>query len=76
MSRADAWVNRSLYPYRSRFVEVDGGRTHHVDAFGSPEEREAPWVLARALVRSTAWYERLRREREQIVGKPALALWG
>ena len=29
--RDDAWVDRRLYPFQSRFMDVDGGRMHYVD---------------------------------------------
>jgi len=48
----------------------------YIDAFPSPNERRAPWVLAKELIGSTDWYESLWRRRERIVGKPALLLWG
>lgn len=33
-------------------------------------------MLAKELIGSTAWYERLWQGRERIAGKPALLLWG
>ncbi len=27
----DAWVDRSVYPFQPRFLDVDGGRMHYVD---------------------------------------------
>jgi haloalkane dehalogenase len=27
----DAWVDRSVYPFQPRFIDVDGGRMHYVD---------------------------------------------
>jgi len=49
---------------------------HYIEAFPSPERRQAPWVLARELIGSTEWYEGLWRRRERLAGKPALLLWG
>lgn len=48
----------------------------YMDAFPTPAERMAPWILARELIGSTEWYESLWRQRERITGKPALVLWG
>jgi haloalkane dehalogenase len=48
----------------------------YIRAFGSPEERRGPWVLARELVGSSDWYEELWSRREALVGKPTLLLWG
>ena len=31
MTQGDAWVDRSVYPFESRFIDVDGGRMHYVD---------------------------------------------
>jgi pimeloyl-ACP methyl ester carboxylesterase len=49
---------------------------HYLDAFPSPAERHAPWVFARELMGSAAWYESLWERRERLAGKPALLLWG
>lgn len=49
---------------------------HYIDAFPSPRERQAPWVLAQELLGSSAWYEGLWSQREELRDKPALLLWG
>jgi pimeloyl-ACP methyl ester carboxylesterase len=49
---------------------------HYIEAFPSPAERQAPWVFARELIGSTAWYEDLWSRREAIADIPALVLWG
>jgi len=48
----------------------------YMDAFPTPAERIAPWILARELIGSTEWYDGLWQRRERIVDKPALVLWG
>jgi haloalkane dehalogenase len=49
---------------------------HYMDAFPTPATRRAPWVLAKELIGSTAWYEHLRENRARVRAKPALLLWG
>lgn len=49
---------------------------HYIDAFPSPEQRLGPWVLARELIGSSAWYDSLWNRREALAGKRALLLWG
>jgi pimeloyl-ACP methyl ester carboxylesterase len=48
----------------------------YMDAFPTPAERVAPWILARELIGSTEWYDGLWQRRDRIAGKPALVLWG
>ena len=48
----------------------------YLEPFPTPEHRVAPWVLARELSASEAWYESLWERRERLVGTPALLLWG
>ncbi len=49
---------------------------HYTGVFPTPSSRHAPWVLAKALIGSTEWYESLWSRRDQIAAKPALVLWG
>lgn len=49
---------------------------HYLEPFASPDEREAPWVLARELMGSADWYRSLWDQRARIVDKPSLVLWG
>lgn len=49
---------------------------HYIGAFPTPEQRQGPWVLARELIGSGEWYERLWSLRERLADKPALLLWG
>ena len=49
---------------------------HYVDAFPSPRERTAPWVLARELVASSAWYDALWARRDRLREIPTLLCWG
>lgn len=49
---------------------------HYIAPFGSPAERQGPWVLAKELIGSSDWYEDLWQRRERITAKPALLLWG
>lgn len=49
---------------------------HYLEPFASPDEREAPWVLARELMGSTDWYRSLWERRARIMDKPSLVLWG
>lgn len=49
---------------------------HYLAPFRGASTRIAPWVLARELIGSTAWYEGLWARRDRIAGKPALLLWG
>ena len=32
----DAWIDRTVYPFQSRFLDVDGGRMHYVDEGSGP----------------------------------------
>lgn len=49
---------------------------HYIRAFPTAAERQAPWVLAGALIGSSDWYDRLWQRRGRIAEKPALVLWG
>lgn len=49
---------------------------HYVEAFPAPASRQGPWVLAKELIGSSEWYEKLWQRRERIADKPALLLWG
>jgi pimeloyl-ACP methyl ester carboxylesterase len=49
---------------------------HYMEAFPTPADRHAPWVLARELAGSSDWYERLWNQRERLVTTPVLLLWG
>lgn len=49
---------------------------HYAKPFTNPAERHGPWTFARALSSSSAWYEELWQQRQQIKEKPALILWG
>jgi haloalkane dehalogenase len=49
---------------------------HYIEAFPTAAERQGPWMLARELIGSSDWYERLWQSRERISAKPALVLWG
>lgn len=48
----------------------------YLEPFPTAGERMAPWVLARELAGSGAWYRSLWERRDRIAGKPALVLWG
>ena len=58
-----------------RKLTADAHR-HYVDVFRTPAERTAPWVLARELLASGPWYDRLWGQRHLLSGKPMLLLWG
>ncbi len=49
---------------------------HYTDIFPRPTDRQAPWVLARELIGSSAWFDGLWQRRDRIAAKPALVLWG
>jgi haloalkane dehalogenase len=49
---------------------------HYLAPFADPSQRLAPWVLARELTASNAWYEELWARRGLLADKPALVLWG
>jgi len=49
---------------------------HYLKPFASPKDRIAPWTLARELLGSNDWYDRLWQRRDRLAGKPALILWG
>lgn len=49
---------------------------HYLKPAARPEEREGHWVFARALLGAAPWLEGLWRQREKLVGLPALLLWG
>lgn len=49
---------------------------HYTDVFPSARERTGPWMLARALIGSSAWYDQLWQHRARIANKPILILWG
>ncbi len=40
MAMRPAWVDQELFPFESRFLEVDGARVHYVD------EGQGPTFLA------------------------------
>lgn len=49
---------------------------HYVRAFPTPDDRVAPWVLARELGDSGGWYDTLWERRDRLRDTPALLLWG
>ena len=49
---------------------------HYIDVFPSARERTGPWMLARALLGSSDWYNNLWQQRARIADKPTLILWG
>lgn len=49
---------------------------HYLAPFPRASERTAPWVLARELIGSSAWYDSLWQRRDRLRDKPALLLWG
>jgi pimeloyl-ACP methyl ester carboxylesterase len=49
---------------------------HYTDAFPTPAERQAPWVLAKELLGSSDWYESLWKRRARLAQLPVLILWG
>lgn len=49
---------------------------HYVQAFPTPAERHAPWVLARELGASGPWYDALWAQRERLARLPLLLCWG
>ena len=49
---------------------------HYLGPFARPQERTAPWMLARELTGSSDWYETLWHQRVRLVDRPALILWG
>jgi haloalkane dehalogenase len=44
--------------------------------FPDAASREAPWVTARELLASGAWYDALWRRRAELAGRPTLLAWG
>jgi pimeloyl-ACP methyl ester carboxylesterase len=48
----------------------------YIEAFPTPESRNATWVLARELLASSEWYEELWSRRAALASLPALLLWG
>ncbi|HEX6135707.1 MAG TPA: alpha/beta fold hydrolase [Longimicrobiales bacterium] len=48
----------------------------YIDAFPTPADRHAPWVLARELIGSSDFYDGLWQRRERLADKPSLLLWG
>lgn len=49
---------------------------HYTRPFPTPHTRTAPWVLARELIGSSAWYDSWWERRDAIVGTPSLIMWG
>lgn len=49
---------------------------HYLKAFGTRDERVAPWVFARELIGSGDWYDALWQRRDRIQDTPALLAWG
>lgn len=49
---------------------------HYLRVFPTPEDRLAPWVLARELIGSSDWYDSLWSQRARLRGKPMLIVWG
>ena len=53
-SPAADWLDRELYPFQSRWVDVGGHRIHHPDEGRGPT-RLPPAKCARCGARSAAW---------------------
>jgi haloalkane dehalogenase len=49
---------------------------HYTAVFPTRADRMGPWVLARELTGSSAWYDELWRQRDRLADKPALLVWG
>jgi haloalkane dehalogenase len=49
---------------------------HYLGVFPTPENRVAPWVLARELIGSSVWYDELWSRRARLRDKPMLIVWG
>lgn len=69
---------RVLLPMGYADRESLSSRVHrqYLDAFPDADARHAPWVLARELLASADWYERLWSRRRLLSGLPVLLLWG
>lgn len=65
---------KAMFADRRKLTEEIHRR--YLDPFPSARERKAPWVLARELAASGAWFRSLWERRDRIAGKPALVLWG
>jgi haloalkane dehalogenase len=53
----------------------DAVHRHYAAPLG-PGQREATWVYARELTRSSAWYDGLWQQRSRLARIPALLVWG
>jgi haloalkane dehalogenase len=53
----------------------DAVHRHYAAPLG-PGQREATWVYARELTRSSAWYDDLWQQRSRLARIPALLVWG
>ena len=51
-------------------------RRHYLAPLDSPADRIGTWVLAREVVGSHEWLERLWKRRGTVADKPALLVWG
>lgn len=69
---------RVLLPnaFADRTVLTQQVSRHYRQPFSSPQERIAPWVLARELINSNGWYDSLWDQRERLTPVPMLILWG
>lgn len=65
---------RAVFADRSKLTPAV--HRHYTGVFPSPGERTAPWILARELIGSSAWYDALWSRRDRIADKPALIVWG
>ena len=68
------WLMPLVYGDRTRLTPAI--HAHYIKPFGSAADRTAPWILARELAGSAAWYESLWARRAALASKPALLLWG
>lgn len=49
---------------------------HYVQPLANPADRKGCWILPREIIASTDWLTELWEQREKIVDKPVLILWG
>lgn len=62
--------------FKNRRALTQEVHRHYAAPLATPDDRNAAWHCARALLGSATWFESLWRSRERLHAKPMLLLWG
>jgi haloalkane dehalogenase len=68
------WLLPAVVGRKERFPKAV--HQHYLKPFPRAQDRHSLWSFARQLIGASDWYEQLWQQRDRIVDKPTLVLWG